>query len=272
VTEDSKSWASSASSASTPRCDEVVLTSRVNAIRRQWTTGVRTIDPDISPMRAALVTWGLTIDDITIVYLHGTSTKANDFNEPETLQKQMKHLGRQGPSIIAMCQKSITGHPKAPAAAWVLNCCLQAIMTGVVPGNYACDNIDSALAEFDHLVFPSETLKVGEIKAFLLNLFGFGQKGAQMIGVAPKYLFAALGEEEYLSCVERCGARKRMINRAFAKAIMTNTIVRAHDHTAYKADDTLKVLLDPLVRAERTTPAGMIRFEFGPQSLVLSRS
>ncbi|KAJ4422982.1 putative PKS/NRPS-like protein biosynthetic cluster [Gnomoniopsis sp. IMI 355080] len=230
--------------------DLAQLESQSSAIRKQWTNDFRRMDPGISPMRAALATWGLTIDDITVVSLHATSTRANDLNEPKTLQQQMNHLGRRGAPMIAMCQKSVTGHPKAPAAAWMLNGCLQVLQTGLIPGNYACDNIDSELSEFDHLVFPSETMQVAEVKAFLLNSFGFGQKGAQMIGVAPKYFFATLSEEEYRRYSERCNMRKRLANRAFERAIMSNSIVRPHERPPYRDEDLAKVLLDPQARAQ----------------------
>src|SRR5436190_1705952 len=37
-------------------------------------------NPEISPIRGALAVWGLTVDDISVVSFHGTSTKANDTN------------------------------------------------------------------------------------------------------------------------------------------------------------------------------------------------
>ena len=35
-------------------------------------------DPRIAPLRGALATWGLTIDDLGVASFHGTSTVAND--------------------------------------------------------------------------------------------------------------------------------------------------------------------------------------------------
>jgi hypothetical protein len=34
-------------------------------------------DPHIAPLRRALAVWGLTVDDIGVLSIHGTSTKAN---------------------------------------------------------------------------------------------------------------------------------------------------------------------------------------------------
>jgi 3-oxoacyl-(acyl-carrier-protein) synthase len=36
---------------------------------------------------------------------------------------------------MVVCQKYLTGHPKGPAAAWMLNGLLQALNDGIVPGN-----------------------------------------------------------------------------------------------------------------------------------------
>ncbi|KAJ5151390.1 uncharacterized protein N7482_010642 [Penicillium canariense] len=218
-------------------------------MRRHWGNQFRVQNPEISPLRASLAVFGLTVDDIGIVSLHGTSTKANDINEPETINTQMSHLGRKGPPLIAVCQKSITGHPKAAAAAWMLNGCLQMLQSGLVPGNFNCDNIDPALQKFEHLAFPTETMRVPDVKAFLLNSFGFGQKGAQMVGVAPKYLFATLGSECYAEYARKYHERVKFANRAFAKAVMSNSIVKAHSHPPYQKDNETSVLLDPLARA-----------------------
>ncbi|KFY81320.1 hypothetical protein V500_11528 [Pseudogymnoascus sp. VKM F-4518 (FW-2643)] len=85
---------------------------------------------------ASLATWGLTIDDIQVASMHGTSTNANDLNEADVINRQMTHLGRaRGNPMLAVCQKSLTGHPKGAAGAWQLNGCMQMLQTGIVPGN-----------------------------------------------------------------------------------------------------------------------------------------
>ncbi len=227
---------------------DITLNAKINHVRRQWGNQFRSQQPEISPLRASLAVWGLTIDDLNIASLHATSTKANDLNEPDVINKQMNHLGRKGAPLLAICQKSVTGHPKAPAAAWMLNGCLQAMNTGIVPGNYNCDNIDPALERFEHIIYPTESLEVKEIKAFLLSSFGFGQKGGQMVGVAPKYLFATLGQATYVEYSDKCARRKRLANRGFAKAVMSNKIVKAASHPPYAKDLETAVLLDPLAR------------------------
>ena len=222
---------------------------RTKAIRKLWGNDLRLLDPNISPIRASLAVWGLGINDLEFASLHGTSTKANDKNESEMIDKQMTHLGREaGRPLLAICQKSITGHPKAPAAAWMLNGSLQAMNSRLVPGNRNADNVDVALRKYEHLVFPTRTIETTEIKAFLMTSFGFGQKGGQIVGVAPKYLFATLGKEGYEVYAAKVTRRKRLANRAYAKAMLCNKIVKTHDQPPYKDTEESKVFLNPLSR------------------------
>jgi fatty acid synthase subunit alpha len=82
--------------------------------------------PEIAPIRGALATWGLTIDDLQVASFHGTSTIKNEQNECEIMQRQLTHLGRtRGNRILGVFQKYLTGHPKGAAGAWMLNGCLQ---------------------------------------------------------------------------------------------------------------------------------------------------
>ncbi|KAJ4320235.1 hypothetical protein N0V94_003499 [Neodidymelliopsis sp. IMI 364377] len=206
------------------RLDERTLITKMQAVRRQWGNDLRRLDPAISPLRAGLAVWDLSVDDVSVVSMHGTSTKANDLNEGRVITQQMNHLQRQAPPLLAVCQKSVTGHPKAPAASWMLNGCLQMLRSGLVPGNTKADNIDPALEDCHHVVYPTESIQTNGIKAFLLNSFGFGQKGGQMIGVAPQYLFATLPKDLYEQYSVRCMTRERVAQQAFAKAFVDGTL------------------------------------------------
>ena len=230
---------------------------QIQAIKRSWSTNLRSQDPTISPLRAALATWGLTIEDIAFASLHATSTKANDKNEADVINKQMEHLGRDlANPLLAVCQKSVTGHPKAPAAAWMLNGCLQTMIDGLVPGNRNADNVDSVLQKFEHLIFPTRPLQTREIKAFLLNSFGFGQKGGQIVGVAARYLFATLGQDEFAEYANKCRARMQLANRAYVKALLNNKVVNIYNGAPYNDGDESRVFLDPLARITETPERG----------------
>ncbi len=92
----------------------------------------------------------------------------------------------------------------------MLNGCLQVLNTGLVPGNRNADNVDQALEQYDYIAYPSHSLQTDGVKAFSVTSFGFGQKGAQAIGVHPRYLFATLDEaafDAYRAKVRR--ARRR---------------------------------------------------------------
>jgi fatty acid synthase subunit alpha, fungi type len=73
-------------------------------------------DSRISPLRGALAVWGLTINDLGVASMHGTSTVKNDANESNVIQQQLTHLGRAKGNILpCVCQKSLTGHSKGAA-------------------------------------------------------------------------------------------------------------------------------------------------------------
>ena len=132
----------------------------------------------------------------------------------------MRHLGRKkGNALLGIFQKYLTGHPKGAAGAWMFNGCLQVLNTGLVPGNRNADNVDKIMEQFDYIVYPSESIQTDGIKAFSVTSFGFGQKGAQAIGIHPKYLYAALEHHQF-------AAYKQKVVETLTKATAsTNTKV-----------------------------------------------
>ena len=221
----------------------------------------------ISPLRGSLATWGLTIDDITVASLHGTSTVKNDLNEPLVIQQQMRHLGRQEGNLLAcVCQKWLTGHSKGAAGAWMVNSALQMMSSGRIPGNRNADNIEKELRQHQHLFFPNKTIDVqdttahtattdtstreGIVKACSVTSFGFGQKGAQAILVHPRYLFATISKERYQGYSGKRLDRWRKACQAFSSSLVEQSMVssRIKDDKPYKKQDEMKVLLNPLSR------------------------
>ncbi|EGP89632.1 unnamed protein product [Zymoseptoria tritici ST99CH_1A5] len=206
-------------------------------------------DSRIAPLRGALATWGLTIDDLDVASFHGTSTVANDKNESDVICQQMKHLGRQkGNALMGIFQKYLTGHPKGAAGAWMFNGCLQVLNTGLVPGNRNADNVDKVMEKFDYIVYPSQSIQTDGIKAFSVTSFGFGQKGAQAIGIHPKYLFATLDQAEFASYKTRVEARQKKAYRFYHDGLINNTMFRAKSHSPYADDQQSKVFLNPNAR------------------------
>ncbi len=213
--------------------------------RRRFGNGFWTHEPRISPLRGALAVWGLTADDIAVVSMHGTSTEMNEKNEVEVLHRQLSQLGRSsGNAALAVCQKFLTGHPKGPAAAWMLNGCCQILDTGTVPGNRNADNIDSALERWEHLVFPDRSISIPEVKAFSMTSFGFGQKGAQALGVHPKFLFATVDRQQY---DEYCRIRQVRYIKAqqhFQNAFYGGRMVTLKDEPPYPKAHQVEALID----------------------------
>jgi fatty acid synthase subunit alpha len=206
-------------------------------------------DPAIAPLRGALATWGLTIDDLGIASFHGTSTVANDKNESSVICQQMEHLGRKkGNAVMGIFQKYLTGHPKGAAGAWMFNGCLQVLNSGLVPGNRNADNVDQVMEKFDYIVYPSKSIQTDGVKAFSVTSFGFGQKGAQAIGIHPKYLFATLDEATYAAYCSKVDSRQKKAYRYFHNGMITNTLFVAKTHSPYTDDQQGAVFLNPEAR------------------------
>ncbi|OJI87761.1 hypothetical protein ABZX51_009562 [Aspergillus tubingensis] len=205
-------------------------------------------DPEISPLRGALATWNLTINDLDVVSFHGTSTVLNEKNETNMISQQLHHLGRtKGNPALGIFQKYLTGHSKGAAGAWMLNGGLQVLNTGLVPGNRNADNIDAALQN-DYLVYPSRSIQTTGIKAFSVTSFGFGQKGAQALGVHSRYLFATLDQATYDAYRVRVEARQRRAQQHFRFGITQNAVFSAKETPPYRSDQEFRVLLDPEAR------------------------
>ncbi|KAL2206570.1 fatty acid synthase subunit alpha [Sarocladium strictum] len=206
-------------------------------------------DPSIAPIRGALATWGLTIDDLGVASFHGTSTKANDKNESSVICQQLRHLGRtKGNAVLGIFQKYLTGHPKGAAGAWMMNGCFQVLDSGLVPGNRNADNVDPVMEDFDLIVYPSKSIQTDGIKAFSVTSFGFGQKGAQVIGVHPKYLFATLDEHTYATYCAKVEARQKKAYRFFHNGLINNSLFVPKATSPYTEEQLSSVLLNPDAR------------------------
>jgi fatty acid synthase subunit alpha, fungi type len=227
---------------------------RIRDVQNLWSYNIRKQNPDISPIRAALAVWGMTIDDLQVASLHGTSTKANDTNESSVIDQMMSHLGRShGNPLMAVTQKYLTGHTKGASGALMFNGALQILGTGTVPGNRNADNIDPALKKFSHIVYPSTSMQTAEIKAFMLTSFGFGQKGGLVLAVAPKFLFGALTDSKYLAYRESTLRRQKAANVAFLEGLIGNSIFKAKSNPSWSKVGIAPVFLDPAARTVKDT-------------------
>lgn len=207
-------------------------------------------DPRISPIVGSLSVFGLTVDELTFTSLHGTSTKLNDINECRTLDRQMCHLGRRsGNPLFTIAQKSVCGHGLGASGAWAVNGGLQAMNSGIIPGNRNADDIDAKLSQYDKLLLTNTNIRLpqSQMKAFSVTSFGFGQKGGQVIIVHPRYLFAAVSADEYGEYQEKQWRRAQVATRALDRGLHGEGIFKAKDHTPYWEQEE-EALLNPLWR------------------------
>ncbi|SCU86343.1 LAME_0D05732g1_1 [Lachancea meyersii CBS 8951] len=232
--------------------DQLAKTQREEA-KKHWGNTFWHNDSSISPIKGCLATFGLTIDDLAVASCHGTSTKANEKNESQILNTMMTHLGRtEGNPVLTVFQKYLTGHPKGAAGAWMANGVLQYMQDGLVPGNRNADNIDKEFAQHDHLIYPSENLNVGTIRAACLTSFGFGQKGSMAVMVNPNFALAALSGQQYQEYTTKVTKRAREAQRHFSDALINHTICSIKSRSPFSDKDEENVYLDPSSRADDT--------------------
>ncbi|KAK4956438.1 beta subunit of fatty acid synthetase [Elasticomyces elasticus] len=230
-------------------------------------------DSRISPLRGALATWGLTVDDIGVASFHGTSTVANDKNEADVICQQMKHLGREkGNALLGVFQKYLTGHPKGAAGGWMFNGALQVMNSGLVPGNRNADNIDKVMEKFDYIVFPSQTIQTDGVKAVSITSFGFGQKGAQAIAIHPKYLYAALDHAQFQTYKQKVESRQKKAYRYYHDGLINNTMFRAKDKAPYEDAQQSQVFLNPQARVTTDKKTASFTYPTSPPKMAKDQS
>ncbi|WP_132993765.1 type I polyketide synthase [Gordonia zhaorongruii] len=166
-----------------------------------------------SPLASSLASLGVSPDDVAVVSKHDTSTRANDPNEAELHERLAGAIGRgDGAPLFVVSQKSLTGHAKGGAAAFQLIGLCQVLRDGVVPPNRSLDCVDDTMAEYPHLVWPRETMRMGErfpLKAGLLTSLGFGHVSGLIAVVHPEAFVASLDERSRAAYRRASEARLR---------------------------------------------------------------
>ncbi|QLQ78958.1 hypothetical protein HG537_0B03050 [Torulaspora globosa] len=232
-----------------PELTHNLAASQIARAKTHWGTDFYKDDPNIAPIRGALNVFGLSIDDLAVASCHGTSTKANEKNESQILDKMMDHLGRaEGNPLVTVFQKHLTGHPKGAAGAWMLNGCLQIMNSGLIPGNRNADNVDNQFEQYKHLVYPSRSISMDSVKACCVTSFGFGQKGAMALVINPNYLFACLSQQEYQEYAIKRAQREKDANSYYNNALVKGNIVQIKSAPPFPEDSEQKFYLDPLAR------------------------
>jgi fatty acid synthase len=196
-------------------------------------------------------------DDIAVISKHDTSTLANDPNETELHERLADALGRSpGAPLFVISQKSLTGHAKGGAAVFQMLGLCQVLRDGVVPPNRSLDCVDDELAVASHLVWPRQTLRLGErfpLKAGLVTSLGFGHVSGLVALVHPEAFLAALPAEEREDYRKRAADRVLAGQRRLAEAIAGGSAMyerpeRRFDHSGADKAAEATMLLDPASR------------------------
>jgi 3-oxoacyl-[acyl-carrier-protein] synthase II len=125
-------------------------------------------------MKWAIERSGLTINDIDYIHAHGTATKANDISETRAIKSV---FGDRAYKIPVSSIKSMIGHPMGAAGAIGLAVTAKAMQENIVPPTINYASIDP---ECDLDVVPNSAREV-EVKAALINAFGFGGQNACVV-------------------------------------------------------------------------------------------
>lgn len=141
-----------------------------------------------------------------------------------------------------------------------MNGCLQVLNSGLVPGNRNADNVDPIMEQFDLIVYPSRSIQTDGVKAFSVTSFGFGQKGAQAIGVHPKYLFATLDENVYAEYCAKVEDRQKKAYRYFHNGLINNKLFVAKPSSPYSDEQLSKVLLNPDARVSEDKKSAELKY------------
>ncbi|WP_172120060.1 type I polyketide synthase [Actinomyces faecalis] len=219
-----------------------------------------------SRLARALADLGVEADDIAVVSKHDTSTKANDPNESELHTRLARALGRTpGNPLVAVSQKSVTGHAKGGAALFQVTGLTEVLATGVAPGNASLDVVDPAMEADAFWVWPRTPMRLsgrgGVVRAGLVTSLGFGHVSGLIALVHPGAFEAALrqrgGQGAVQEWLERAnarlaaGARRRlagMIGRApLFEEVRARRLGQAADgHDPHEVEAAM--LLDPCAR------------------------
>ncbi|KAJ7077160.1 fatty acid synthase [Mycena belliarum] len=219
-------------------------------------------DPRVSPLRRALAVWGLTADDIGVLSIHGTSTKANEENETRIWNDIFTSIARSpGNAVPIMAQKSLLGHSKGGSGAWQMAGLLQTVSTGIVPGNRNSDNIDSHFKDRRFLMFPSKSIHTDGIRAGVMSSFGFGQVGGTALVVNPRYLFATLEPSYYEAYQQRHATRALQSYKSMSEMMIKNSLVKIKEAPPYSPDLEAPVLLNSLARASLDLKTGSYTYK-----------
>ncbi len=126
-------------------------------------------------MKAAIEDANLSIEDISHINTHGTSTPVGDIVEPKAI---VKLFGELANSISVNSTKSMTGHLLGGAGVVEAIATVLAVKHNIVPQTINHFTDDPQIEKLD---FTFDQTKERDINAALTNTFGFGGHNASII-------------------------------------------------------------------------------------------
>jgi 3-oxoacyl-[acyl-carrier-protein] synthase II len=125
-------------------------------------------------MKLALDDAGLTINDVSYINAHGTSTPLNDKSETAAIKSV---FGEQAYSVPVSSTKSMTGHLLGASGAVEAVACILAIREGIIPPTMHYQ-IPDPECDLDYV--PNQARQAA-LKHVMSNSFGFGGHNATLV-------------------------------------------------------------------------------------------
>lgn len=129
-------------------------------------------------MRNAIKNAGISVDDVDVIYAHGTSTPLNDAAETKVIKSV---FGERAYQIPISATKSMVGHMLGGAGSISTLAAVMAFNTGIIPPTINHTTPDP-VCDLDYV--PNEARKL-QTNVALINAFGFG--GQNVVLVVKRY-------------------------------------------------------------------------------------
>jgi 3-oxoacyl-[acyl-carrier-protein] synthase II len=129
----------------------------------------------VRAIRRALEKAGLSVDDVTMVNAHATSTPEGD---PRELEAMKTLFGERAGQVSITANKSMIGHTLGAAGAVEAISTIMSLRTGLVPPTINLEDPDPAAAGLD---LTPNVVRHREIDVAVSNSFGFGGQNSALV-------------------------------------------------------------------------------------------
>jgi 3-oxoacyl-[acyl-carrier-protein] synthase II len=129
----------------------------------------------VRAIRRALEKAGLSVDDVTMVNAHATSTPEGD---PREIEAMRTLFGDRVGEVSITANKSMLGHTLGAAGAIEAIATIMSVRTGIVPPTINLDDPDPAAAGLD--LTPGKARR-RDVDVAVSNSFGFGGQNSAVV-------------------------------------------------------------------------------------------